>query len=457
MRLLTTLLVIVLTSCVEAQECKIVVDVTECRNGFCVPAQWMGNGVYVAVNRDRTSSLVLTVAHNVTPTQGVTIRSVTVDGVPATVLRAAQRGDFDLAVLRVHRSGSKPIAVGADDPPAVGDKVYVRGWIDQHARFTSSWGNVTAPGRATYDSRQGVSGSPVYNAGGELLGVHVGMVGTERRYQSVLPLDALVASADVSMLTASQMQPTAPYRRPPPNEQTPPPPAEPLPAVTEPVGPATAPQAPTRAGSTATAAADVPADATAEKPSGLARVAADVKSAAPGVVADVAAAAADAAPAGPMGLMELVAIAGGTGGTGAAAVLGAKFAYGLWQRRRKRKLESSQQSAPTTVQVPVAQPVPQPVAPVIDPRIDAVLDYLRDREQTVASDADLIEKAKGIVLRQTIAADGSTEESWWKEGVRLAAAGSPIINVLGGRQVGKAIEDYVARRHAEAAGDTLRS
>ena len=100
-------------------------------------------------------------------------------------------------------------------------------------------------------------------------------------------------------------------------------------------------------------------------------------------------------------------------------------------------------------------PVVQPVA--TDSRVDAIIDFIRDRDAGTKSEKELIESAKGLVCRQTVAADGSTEESFWKDGCRLAAAGSPIINVLGGRQVGKAIEDYVARRYAEAAGDTLRS
>jgi hypothetical protein len=445
--LLVYLLLLLLCRPATAQECKIVVDVTECRNGFCTPAQWWSNGVYVALNRDRTASIVLTAAHNVIPTQGVNVRSVRVDGIPATVLRAAKRDGFDLAVLRVN-SGAKAIAVGASNPPAVDDRIYVRGWIQQHAQFVSRWGRVVGSGLAIYESQQGLSGSPIYNEAGELLGVHVGVSGDTRRFQSVLPLDALVRSADASMLVATELQP---FRRSHSNVQTTaPPPAEPRTATSEPVDPITAPDAPAAAEPQPTATASVAGDAKPSIADGIKKAGADIAAAAPGFVADAAAAAVEAAPAGPLGLMELVAIASGTGGTGAAAVLGAKFAYGLWTRRRKRKREESESQTVMPPTVPVAKPVS-------DPRIDAVLAYLKDRESQALTDAELIEKAKGIILRQTVTADGRTEESYWKEGVRLAAVGSPIIGALGGRQVGKAIEDYVARRYAEAAGDTLRS
>ena len=58
--------ILCLTSAAVAQDCKIVADVTECRNGICQRVDWMGNGVYVAMNRDRNAALVLTAGHNVT-------------------------------------------------------------------------------------------------------------------------------------------------------------------------------------------------------------------------------------------------------------------------------------------------------------------------------------------------------------------------------------------------------
>ena len=62
---------------------------------------------------------------------------------------------------------------------------------------------------------------------------------------------------------------------------------------------------------------------------------------------------------------------------------------------------------------------------------------------------------KGLVARLEVQPDGTAEETYWKDGVRLAANGGPEIKVLGGPAVARSIEEYVAQRRAAETGHTL--
>lgn len=181
--------------------------------------------------------------------------------------------------------------------------------------------------------------------------------------------------------------------------------------------------------------------------------------------AEVGISAADKVLSNPLVMAALAATGVGTGLVGAKA--GVSLASGLlaWRRRRKEKQGGTVGSVPphglqdrADRQVFQKKDVPtaQTVAPAKDCRIDAVIEYLKDKEKPL--DVEAIAKSlSGLLVTQELQSDGkTTEEQLWKDGVRLAKEGALKLNVLGGKQVAKSIEDFVYSEQARLDEKTLR-
>ena len=120
-----------------------------------------------------------------------------------------------------------------------------------------------------------------------------------------------------------------------------------------------------------------------------------------------------------------------------------------WRRRKGRhELDTTADDEPA----PVSRQDSEPTKPR---EVDDIIRYLKDKETDSAAVNQAVESLEGLVARMEVQPDGSTEETFWKDGVRLAKAGRLSVNVLGGPAVARGIEDYVARRTAAEHGQTL--
>jgi hypothetical protein len=143
-----------------------------------------------------------------------------------------------------------------------------------------------------------------------------------------------------------------------------------------------------------------------------------------------------------------LAVAGGPIGIAAA---GGFMLLKAWRRRKGRhELDTTADDEPAPV--PVSRQNSEPTKPQ---EVDDIIRYLKDKETDSAAVNQAVESLEGLVARMEVQPDGSTEETFWKDGVRLAKAGRLSVNVLGGPAVARGIEDYVARRTAAEHGQTL--
>lgn len=152
------------------------------------------------------------------------------------------------------------------------------------------------------------------------------------------------------------------------------------------------------------------------------------------------------------------AIVGATGGTGAAGLAAFQLLM-RWRKKRRSQQQSESQSESRQSQSPVVIKAGSDdrssSAPPPDTRIDSIIRYLKDKEADSRNIEKIVESIEGLTARVEVQPDGSTAETFWKDGVRLAKNGGLSVNVLGGPAVAREIENYVARRHAMAAGDNL--
>jgi len=153
-----------------------------------------------------------------------------------------------------------------------------------------------------------------------------------------------------------------------------------------------------------------------------------------------------------------------TAGTGLAGAYGGmKIAGALLAWRRRRKDEKEKREAQAAAHLlekrqpddwEKSPPIAQPVEP--DCRVDRIIEYLKDKEKPVDLEA-IAKSVSGLLVTQELQADGkSTEEQLWRDGVRLAKEGALKLNVLGGKQVAKSIEDFVYSEQARRDGNSLR-
>jgi len=131
--------------------------------------------------------------------------------------------------------------------------------------------------------------------------------------------------------------------------------------------------------------------------------------------------------------------------TGGVSLVTVGLGVGGWLYRRRKKREQQEQ-APDTI------PIGKTSSEIRDltGQVEGIVTYLKDREGDEKRVSTMVKDAEGLTARETLAEDGkTTETTFWEKGVRLAREGSPIINVLGGPGVGRAIEQYVHREEYE--------
>lgn len=479
-----------------AQMVTVRVQSSVCTNGICTSMSGYGTGVVVAT--EGNTSLVLTAAHNFDltdrngyPTQNGQINAIRIGGrARGELLRRWRDSVMDLAVVRAY--AALPAVPLSTQPPHAGDTVTVNGYdfadtSQPQLQATTCRVLNAEQGERAHTNRSwpvGTSGGGVFDTAGNLVGIAVTSNGfiANRNFREVIesltrygtfetPRQKL--SADAGQPAATESVPSTQgetpdgskqsaagdmqrYVRSKENgqkfEQTAATVKDSLPvesSIADPAGPETVPR-PSAASETGSMPSGQPATQEAPQPKQQTDVAAQTSSTSNNI--NKAITLVDAIVSNPW---TATAITGATGGAGAAGLAGWQMLM-AYRRRKKSESQADGQVADAPSQDPTkAPPMAHAVEVKSDPRIDGIIDYLKDREGDKQTVDEAVKSLKGLVARLEIQPDGSTEETFWKDGVRLAASRSPEINVLGGPAVARAISDYVARRHAKAANDTI--
>lgn len=190
----------------------------------------IGGGSGVIIARVGNTYTVLTANHVVKRADlTYTIRSHTEKEYPVNLVRRLQRGenDPDLAVVTFESSDEYPIAtLGDSDQAVIGNEVYVSGYPALEGRSGAERDYEFSPGIVTsrpknrpqgYTLRynavtvKGMSGSPVFDASGQLVGIHgqgesegsvesdSEMIAIKTGFNSAIPINMFVALAKTGL------------------------------------------------------------------------------------------------------------------------------------------------------------------------------------------------------------------------------------------------------------------
>lgn len=474
-------ILIILSMCMEAKSglVKVIADLQVCPGGtlFCQNQTSYGSGVCVGYYKDK--SIVLTAGHLfqgndkdglVCPAK---LHRLRVQGTNARVLGSwVDNKANDFAILLVDRQFKEVVPIGL--PPVAGDTITIYGYdyaVTKDPQLSTRTGKIVKSQRGemsdvNFTSAIGVSGGPAIDTSGNLAGILVWASGIQPNIGFRESIKQLLRDANLP----------PPHPKPSKRDLVPDPPDD------------------TLIDKTADQKLQAEIDRLKKKEQGrlaeIARLkkekadwlAAQKKVVVPdpppedvgvvndlpdkGNVIDKAKGAAgkvlDAAEVGvsfadnlmsnPLVMAALGATGVGGGLVAAKAGMSIGSALLAWRRRRKDSKGGLVGKSPPDV--PQDRAEPQPVEK--DGRIDKIIEYLKDKEKPVDLEA-IAKSVSGLLVTQELQADGkTTEEQLWRDGVRLAKEGALRLNVLGGKEVAKSIEDFVYSEQAKLDGKALR-
>lgn len=477
-------LICAFSACVKAEGglVKVVADMTVCTNPmFCQQQTSYGSGVVVGTFNNQ--SIVLTAGHVFQghDRQGLPVdaqlRRVLVNGHKSKKVASWVTSDppCDFAIVLVEHNFGQ-VSPLSDVPPKEGDKVCISGF-DFAARDTPklivNQGTITSVKKGEFtevdfSSASGISGGPVVDKAGNVKGLLVHTAGIMPNFDFRKSILHYMRDADLPPPNPIRYERKVPDPRPDPQFSK-----EALLQAeidklkkekatwkaTESDASDTGKQLPPtedtsqQAGSgDSTGSGETTPDSTS-KPSLGSRAA---TAAGKGLDAvQVGLSFADKALSNPLVIAALAATGVGSSLVGAKAGISLGNSAMAWLRRRKKKKGGVVGEVPADTPPPFAKPVPKQPAPQIDSRVDDIIDFLKSRDEKVDVEK-IAQEVSGLLVTQELQADGkTTEETLWKDGVRLAKEGALQLNVLGGKQVAQSIEDFVYRKKSEQDGTTL--
>lgn len=440
---------------------------------FCQHQTSYGSGVVVGDFNGR--SIVLSAGHVLQghdrqglPVNNATMRRLLVNGFPAKVVATWVDAEkpIDFCILLVEHKFMETTPLG--NPPVEGENITIMGWdysVRSTPKLVQKSGKVVSvkPREMTqvdFASASGISGGPVTNKLGNLVGILVHTSGIMPNFDFRKSILSFMRDANLPPPNVARY-----VREVPPPKDVPKPPEDSkveeklraeiaaLKKAADALKKAAAEKA--AQGETAPLPPEEKVESTPEQPEEEPGFKEKALSAGGKALdaAEVGLGFADRALSNPLVIAALTATGLGTGLVGAKAGVSMGSALLAWRRRRKDEQIVVEDEKPKETPPPVAKAV----GPVEDKRVDQIIDYLKDKESTCDLDVnELAESVSGLLVTRELQADGkTTEDQLWKDGVRLAKEGALQLNVLGGKQVAKSIEDFVHREKAKQDGTAI--